>query len=255
MHPFRFAHAAGDDWREIADTCLDQLARVPAAANLGFLYVTDALAEDLDELLAQLKDATGVRAWVGAVGIGICATGTEYYEEPAAALMLGEFPPDGFRVFPGLVDEDLDAFDARHGEWIAERHPNLGLVHGDPTSGVSEDLIKALAQRTAAGFLVGGLASSRGTTYTIANGLHQGGALRRALRRGGRARHPPEPGLFTHRPPPHHHQGAAQHRHDPGRPAGPGRAQGGHRRGPVPGPDAHRRLHLRGAADHRLRHR
>jgi len=175
MHPFRFAHAAGDDWREIADACLDQLARVPAAANLGFLYVTDALAEDLDELLAQLKDATGVRAWVGAVGIGICATGTEYYEEPAAALMLGEFPPDGFRVFPGLVDEDLDAFDARHGEWIAERHPNLGLVHGDPTSGVSEDLIKALAQRTAAGFLVGGLASSRGTTYTIANGLHQGG--------------------------------------------------------------------------------
>jgi len=174
MHPFRYAHAAGDDWRQIADACLGQLAEVPAAANLGFLYVTDVLADDLDDLLARLRAGTGVRDWVGAVGIGICATGTEYYDEPAAALMLGEFPPDGFRVFPGLA-EDLDAFDARNGEWIAERHPTLALVHGDPTSGVTEDLIKALAQRTTAGFLVGGLASSRGNTYTIANGSHQGG--------------------------------------------------------------------------------
>ncbi len=31
--------------------------------------------------------------------------------------------------------------------------------------------IKGLAARTTAGFLVGGLASSRGTTCTIANGL------------------------------------------------------------------------------------
>ncbi|WP_295383928.1 FIST N-terminal domain-containing protein [uncultured Thiodictyon sp.] len=174
MRPFRYAHAAGDDWREIADACLSQLGEVPAAANLGFLYVTDSLADDLAELLGRLKDATRVRDWVGAVGIGICATGTEYYEDPAAAVMLGEFPPDGFRVFPNLVD-DLAAFDTCNGEWIAERHPLLALVHGDPTGGVTEELIEQLATRTAAGFLVGGLASSRGHTCTIANGLHQGG--------------------------------------------------------------------------------
>ncbi|WP_295456344.1 FIST N-terminal domain-containing protein [uncultured Thiodictyon sp.] len=174
MRPFRYAHAAGDDWREIADTCLSQLGEIPAAANLGFLYVTDSLTDDLADLLGRLKDATRVRDWVGAVGIGICATGAEYYEEPAAAVMLGEFPPDGFRVFPRLAD-DLDAFDTRNGEWIAERHPLLALVHGDPTDGVTEDLIEQLATRTVAGFLVGGLASSRGHTCTIANGLHLGG--------------------------------------------------------------------------------
>lgn len=174
MRPFRYAHAAADDWREIADLCLERLGPVPAAANLGFLYVTDTLADDLESLLGRLRLATGVRSWVGAVGIGVCATGTEYYEDPAAALMLGEFPPDGFRVFPAQRDE-LDGFDEEHGEWIAARRPLLGLVHGDPTEGMSEDLIRELAERTTAGFLVGGLASSRGTTYTIADGLHRGG--------------------------------------------------------------------------------
>ncbi|WP_295588233.1 FIST N-terminal domain-containing protein [uncultured Lamprocystis sp.] len=96
MHPFQFAHAEGADWRVIADDCLDRLGPVPTGANLGFLYVTDSLADELGDLLAHVRTATGVQAWVGAVGIGICATGVEYYEEPAAALMLGEFPSDGF---------------------------------------------------------------------------------------------------------------------------------------------------------------
>ncbi len=174
MRPFRFAHAAADDWREIVELCLDGLGPVPAAANLGFLYVTDTLADDLEPLLGRLRTETGVRSWVGSVGIGVCATGVEYYEDPAAAVMLGEFPPDGFRVFSALR-EGLGDFDTRHGEWISERRPMLGLVHGDPTEGVSEDLIRELAGRTTAGFLVGGLASARGTAYTIANVPQRGG--------------------------------------------------------------------------------
>ena len=51
----------------------------------------------------------------------------------------------------------------------------LGLVHGDPVNPLTEALVKQLAGRTASGFLVGGLASSRGNTYTIANGVGQGG--------------------------------------------------------------------------------
>ena len=174
MLPFQFAHAEGADWRVIADDCLDRLGPIPTGANLGFLYVTDSLADELGDLLAHVRTATGVQAWVGAVGIGICATGVEYYEEPAAALMLGEFPSDGFHVFPSVV-KDLDAFDAHSGAWIAAHRPLLALVHADPANGDTEDLIKQLAQRTCAGFLVGGFASSRGTTYTVANGLHQDG--------------------------------------------------------------------------------
>jgi small ligand-binding sensory domain FIST len=174
MHPFRFAHAEGADWREIADDCLRQIGPIPVGANLGFLYVTDSLADDLRELLARLSEATGVHDWVGAVGIGICATGYEYYEEPAAALMLGEFPAHAFRVFSG-VSEDLDAFDAHARDWIAAHRPLLALVHGDTVNAHTDELVRQLAARTTAGFLVGGLASSRGTNYTVANGLHQGG--------------------------------------------------------------------------------
>ncbi len=174
MAPFRFAHAAADDWRSVASACLGQLGSVPAAANLGFLYATDALADDLGDLLGHLIQATGVPQWVGAVGMGICATGTEYYEEPAAAVMLGKLPPEGFQVFPSLV-KDLDAFDVRYGEWIKTHSPMLGLVHGDPVNPLTEALVKQLAGRTVSGFLVGGLASSRGNTYTIANGVSQGG--------------------------------------------------------------------------------
>ena len=118
--------------------------------------------------------ATGVHDWVGAVGIGICATGTEYYEEPAAALMLAELPLDGFRVFPSQL-KDLDAFDETNGDWIRRHSPMLGLVHGDPASPLTEELVRQLAERTSSGFLVGGLASSRDTAYTIANGLSEGG--------------------------------------------------------------------------------
>lgn len=174
MHPFRYAHAAGEDWRSIAAACLEQIRPVPPGANLGLLYVTDSLGEDLGELLDHLAQSTGVSQWVGAVGMGVCATGTEYYEAPAAALMLAELPPGGFQVFPTLV-KDLDAFDARYRDWIATHSPMLGLVHGDPVNPLTEALVKQLAQRTASGFLVGGLASSQGNAYTIANGVGQGG--------------------------------------------------------------------------------
>jgi len=174
MTPFRYAHAAGDDWRAIAEACVAQLGPVPEGANLGFLYATDGLADGLGDLLDYLVETTGVAQWVGAVGIGICATGTEYYEQPAAAVMLAELPPGAFRVFPSLV-KDLDAFDAGNRDWISAHRPMLGLVHGDPVNPLTEALVKQLAGRTAAGFLVGGLASSRGETYTIANGITQGG--------------------------------------------------------------------------------
>ncbi len=174
MSPFRYAHAAGEDWRQIADRCLERIGPAPAQANLGFLYVTDALADDLDAILDRLREDTRVQEWVGAVGMGICATGTEYYEEPAAAVMLGELPPGGYRVFPSLV-KDLDAFDAANRDWISAHSPMLGLVHGDPANPLMEALVKQLAERTRAGFLVGGLASARGSAYTIANGVTQGG--------------------------------------------------------------------------------
>ena len=52
---FRAACATGDNWEIIADRCLAELCGEPLVANLGFLYVTDALARHLDPLLQRLR--------------------------------------------------------------------------------------------------------------------------------------------------------------------------------------------------------
>jgi len=45
--PFKFAHAAHPDWADAAQDCMAQLGAIPAAATLGFLYVSDAFASEL----------------------------------------------------------------------------------------------------------------------------------------------------------------------------------------------------------------
>lgn len=174
MTDFSFGHASGDGWRDVAEACLAALAPVPAAGNLGFLYVTDALADHMNEVLDLFRTATGVEHWVGTVGMGICATGIEYYDEPAVVAMVAELPDDSFRVFPSML-RDLDDFTRCNGDWIESHQPFLGLVHGDPSNPLTEALVKQLAARTSSGFLVGGLASSRGGVYSYADGITQGG--------------------------------------------------------------------------------
>lgn len=174
MSSFRFGHAAADSWQRAADSCLAQIGAVPRTANLGFLYLTDDLGEALPAILDRFRQSTGVEQWVGAVGIGICATGAEYYQGPAIAAMLAELPDDEFRVFPNVV-KDLNGFDERNADWIRAHDPYLALVHADPANGLTEALVSQLATRTSAGFLVGGLASSRDTAFGIANGVTQGG--------------------------------------------------------------------------------
>ncbi|MCB2262602.1 MAG: FIST C-terminal domain-containing protein [Candidatus Thiosymbion ectosymbiont of Robbea hypermnestra] len=174
MTGFSFGHAAGADWREAADRCLTNLGPVPATGNLGILYITDSLADQMGEVLDRLRAATGVAHWVGAVGTGICATGIEYYDRPAVAAMVGSFPDDSFRVFSPIL-KDLDGFMTRNGDWMKARQPFFGLVHADPSNPLLEALIKQLAARTTSGFLIGGLASSRNGVHLYADGVAEGG--------------------------------------------------------------------------------
>jgi len=174
MTDFSIGHAAGGDWREAADRCLSALGTVQSTANLGFLYVTDAIADNMGEVLDLFREQTGVEHWVGTVGMGICATGVEYYDQPAVAAMIGDLPEDSFRVFPPIV-KDLDRFEERNAEWIEKHPPFLGLVHADPSNPLTEALVKQLAAHTSSGFLVGGLASSKSVVHLYADVLTQGG--------------------------------------------------------------------------------
>ncbi len=165
--PFKYAHAAASTWREAAAACLDQIGEVPATATLGFLYVADAFADELGAILAFFKDATGIAHWTGSVGVGVCATGREYLDEPAMAAMLGEFDPADFEVLPLLRSlSDIEA------------HPAAGyfaIVHGDPANDHIQELIEGVSEQVSSGFVVGGLSSSRGATLQISDGVVSGG--------------------------------------------------------------------------------
>jgi small ligand-binding sensory domain FIST len=172
MLPFPYAHAADDDWHLALERVIAGLRS--ARGHLGFLYVTDAINAHLDVILDAVREATGVEHWVGAVGIGICATGVEYYERPAIAAMVADLPEDAFRVFAPIV-KDLDAFDAAQRGWLGSAQPHVGLIHADPANPLTESLIRQLAERTVTGFLVGGLASSRTNARVIADEPTEGG--------------------------------------------------------------------------------
>ena len=173
MNLFLAAHAAAGRWQEAADTCVLNLGPVPADANVGFLYVTDALASALPAILAYFKERTGVAHWIGTVGMGICGGGREYHDEPAISLMIASFPEEHFRILPVLTDKP-DTFVRAERAWLAGHDHHFGIVHGDPRNMDLPKLLNELGDAVRGGFLVGGLASSRQGYPQIADGMVEG---------------------------------------------------------------------------------
>jgi len=165
--PFKYAHAVDADWTRAAQACMTQLGAIPAAATLGFLYVSDAFVGELDSILAFFRSATGVPHWTGSVGVGVCATGVEYLDAPAMAVMLGEFDPADFSVLPVMrTPQDVEAQPSA---------AYFALAHGDPANTRIQELIEALSAHVSSGFVVGGLSSSQGATVQISDGVVSGG--------------------------------------------------------------------------------
>jgi small ligand-binding sensory domain FIST len=170
---FAAAHAEGDGWAAAAKACADQLEKLPPGANLGFLYVTDALAGDLGSILTFLRERTRIEDWVGSVGLGVCATGRDYFDAPALSVLVAALPADGFRVFaPGSAS--AAALAAAPDPWFSRVRPMFGVVHGDPRDAAIAERIGALA-RDASLFLVGGLAASAAAPVQVAGRIVEGG--------------------------------------------------------------------------------
>ena len=170
MSEFRYGHAVGADWRDAAGSCLQQIGN--GGGTLGFLYVTDVIAEHFGDVVNLMREQTGVAHWVGATGIGVCATGGEYMDQPAVAALVGDFDAGSFRVFSG-VENDQDA--AKVALECGGSAPNFAIVHADPQTQQMDKLIAALAKRVESGFLVGGLVSSRGPAAQLADRVSEGG--------------------------------------------------------------------------------
>lgn len=169
MQAFAHAHATHPDWRialALAAAQIEPALRAPRAAapTLGWVYLTEPFAPHAEALLADLARRWPGVAWVGAVGVGIAACGVEYFDEPALALMLAGLPPAQFRVFSGV--RPLGRFAAAAAQ-----------VHADPSTADIAGLVAELSERTATGYLFGGLASARNGAHAlhIAEGVFSGG--------------------------------------------------------------------------------
>jgi small ligand-binding sensory domain FIST len=148
-----FAFAHGPDWR----ACVEALGR--PGRGLGFVYFTDVLAGEADKILDSLKTRTGVRDWIGSVGTGILATGTEYQDGPALAAMVA----------------DLDAFSVFSGRAPLKANGSFGVVHADPAAPDLPGLVSDMSAKVGTGYIVGGVSSSRSQTVQIANEVLSGG--------------------------------------------------------------------------------
>ncbi len=148
---FTIAHYAAGDWRRAVDGCLAKLSHLPAGANLGFVYFSDHLAGHADDIVAALRTATGIDAFVGTTGLGICATGVEFFDEPAVAVMIASLPPGSFQM--------VERPDAVEKAWF-------GVLHADPATPALPETIGDMAEATGA-YLIGGLVSSRGRRAQI----------------------------------------------------------------------------------------
>ncbi|MEK8053198.1 FIST N-terminal domain-containing protein [Ideonella sp. DXS22W] len=130
--------------------------------TLGLLYLSDRYAAQAEALLDDARGRWPGVHWAGGVGVGVMASGVEYFDEPALVLMLLDLPAAQFSLFNGR--QPLDAARA-----------DTALVHADPATPELEELITELAERTGAGYLFGGLAASRSRNLHIADGVFEGG--------------------------------------------------------------------------------
>ncbi len=164
--PFAAAFAEGDP----ATLGARLLAQLPAGpgATLGILYVSEPAAPVLPQLVRELTQGLGITAWVGGVGLGVCAAGQEVYETPAAAVLTAKLPPEGFRLF-GATGDPAAELPRHHARWIETVSPTLALVHADPRCA---DVMRATIDAGAASgaFLVGGLVSHRCSEPLLAGG-------------------------------------------------------------------------------------
>ena len=92
MKPFLHAHATHPEWRlalALAAAQIDAQRSEPGAAaapTLGWVYFTDHYSAHAGALLAELHQRWPGVQWVGASGVGIAASGVEYFDEPALSL-------------------------------------------------------------------------------------------------------------------------------------------------------------------------
>jgi small ligand-binding sensory domain FIST len=165
MKLFPYGHATHPQWEMAAGLVLAQLRAHMAlpeyadAPTLGLIYITDHYATHAQDILLHLSDELPeVTDWAGTVGVGIAANNVEYFDESALSVMLCDISPEHYRVFSGVAPLAQAGLGAARGSTFV---PHTALLHADAQTPDVPELIAELAQRTASGYVFGGLAASR----------------------------------------------------------------------------------------------
>ena len=175
MTPFIVGHATHPQWNgafalvaaQLDAQLSERAGRGSAPPTLGWVYFTDAYAAAAEPLLAALRQRWPGVAFVGTVGIGVCASGVEYFDEPGLVVMLAALPRDEFQVFSGTA--------GLRGARSPAQRAATALVHADPSTPEVAELLAELADRTETGYLFGGISASRQRQVQIADGVFEGG--------------------------------------------------------------------------------
>jgi small ligand-binding sensory domain FIST len=173
---FVHAHAAHADWRvALAESQRQIRAQIAARAarqgeltsfTLGWCYLSDYYAPAAEAILDALRVGLPGVAWVGTIGVGVAASGVEYFDEPALVLMVAPLPRESFQLFSGL-----QPLPATSSGFVA----HTALVHAEGSTPDLQALLQELSARTATGYLFGGLSSARNRAVHMADGVFTGG--------------------------------------------------------------------------------
>jgi len=165
---FVLAHATGNSAKMLAVACSDQLRGAKGHA-FGFVYATSPLSLAFSDIINVLQKRTGIQRWVGTVGHGVCATGQEYFDQPAIVVLTCGFDADACQFIPAVTEPDEIDVETRSDDPVA-----IGVVHADPRNPAVTAIVTNLARHCGA-YLVGGLTSAEDsfpqvTGCTVADG-------------------------------------------------------------------------------------
>jgi small ligand-binding sensory domain FIST len=167
----------GSDWRDTAKKVLEKLESIRTdedSFNIGFLYVSDYLADNFSSILTLFKSVLNIEIWVGSVAMGVCGNGVEYIDKPAISVMIGHIPDELFCLIPPS-ESHSEISDPELEGWLGRHEPMLVLTHGDPMMNANpNDMLRELDELTG-GFMVGGLASSRSQHSFLAGTIGEDG--------------------------------------------------------------------------------
>lgn len=159
---FFSAFAVGTDARELVNLCVRDLGELSTAPNFGFIFASDALANQLPRLMSLLAEATSVQQWCGTLSTGICCDNRELYDQPAIAILLCEFSPAAWQTFACNPEKpELAKFDTLF-------TPSFGIVHADPNNPETTAMIETARSLAPHAPLCGALTLSQTQPLQIA---------------------------------------------------------------------------------------